>query len=54
MRELGKWLGRFLLLVLVLVLFLWLGPREQVSGVAVAPNLPEVGELDAWLEEREA
>jgi len=54
MRELGKWLGRFLLLVLVLVLFLWLGPREQVSGVANAPNLPEAAELDAWLEDKEA
>jgi len=54
MRTFGKWLGRLLVLILVLVLFIWLGPRERIEGVARAPALPQASALDAWLAEREA
>ncbi len=54
MQTLGKWLGRLLVVVLALVLFIWLGPRERIEGVARAPNLPAPAELDAWLADREA
>ncbi|MFT6785698.1 MAG: hypothetical protein ACJATG_001698, partial [Dinoroseobacter sp.] len=29
MQTFGKWMGRLLVLILVLVLFIWLGPRER-------------------------
>jgi pimeloyl-ACP methyl ester carboxylesterase len=54
MQTFGKWLGRLLVLVLVFVLFIWLGPRESITGVPRAPDLPPLAELETWLAEREA
>jgi pimeloyl-ACP methyl ester carboxylesterase len=54
MQTFGKWMGRLLVLILVLVPFIWLGPRERIEGVARAPDLPDASALDPWLAEREA
>lgn len=54
MRLLGKWLGRFVLLVAALAAFIWFGPREQVRVLADVPDLPELNGLEAWLASREA
>lgn len=54
MQRIGKWIGRVLVLVLLLVLFIWLGPKERLMGVARAPDLPPLAELDTWLAASEA
>jgi alpha-beta hydrolase superfamily lysophospholipase len=58
MQSFGKWLGRLLVVVLALALFLWLGPRDSMirpaSFAAVTAEVPGPEALDGWLAEREA
>lgn len=53
MRAFGKWLGRFILLVVVAIAALWFWPRDSsiTPPVFDAAMLPD--DLDSWLAERE-
>lgn len=54
MQRFGKALGRVLLVLLALMLFVWFGPRERIEVFAPPPVLPPLGQLDTWLADKEA